>query len=321
MRFGVLGLGSIGLRHAANLHQSLGEDVVGYDPSGDRQVKAEQLGIKIVSTRGELLNSADAILICSPTKQHIEDLRDSVAFDKHVFVEKPIGHLIEGLEKILKDASKKRLVIFAGFPLRFNPAVREMKKLLTEKAVGEILWALFQSSHFLPDWRPGQDYRSGYTADKVGGGVILDIIHEFDLATFLLGPGKPMACVARNTGFLDIETEDCADIIMVHEKGIQSNIHLDYVSRPTRRKCLIGGEGGILCLDLLSREVKLVGPDGLVLEKRQFADTTFETDFVQEMEAFVNCVQNGSDPECSGIEALEVLKQAVESRKLAGLAN
>jgi phosphoglycerate dehydrogenase-like enzyme len=62
MKIGILGLGSIGSRHAKNL-KAMGHEVLGYDPA------------RGTHSRDAVLE-ADAIIIASPTTKHCNDLLD-----------------------------------------------------------------------------------------------------------------------------------------------------------------------------------------------------------------------------------------------------
>lgn len=316
--FAVLGLGSIGSRHAGNL-LALGEKVVAFDPSGERREWARGQGIEAVASRDELMDMADALIIASPNASHLADLRDGIAAGCHCFVEKPIAHTCEGLKALLDTASDKNLRVFAGLNLRFHPAVLEAKRLLQQNAIGSPQWASLISSHYLPDWRPHQDYRQGYTADPATGGVIFDIIHEFDLANFLLGPANTVAAVARNTGAIEIASEDCADIILTHDSGVHSTLHLDYVTRPTQRTTKIGGLDGVLEIDLVKRSVTHFDATGEIAAHHDFSTTSSAEDYVLEMQTFVSNVKENTPPQCSGYDGLSVLEQVVAARRLCGL--
>jgi len=318
MIYGILGLGSIGSRHAANL-KVLGKEVVAFDPSSERRQRAGDAGIAASASRDEVLNKSTAVIIASPNDCHLRDMRDALAAGHHCFVEKPLAHVADGVKELLDEAAAKGCRVFAGLNLRFHPAVTAAKSWLEEGALGRPLWAIFQSCHYLPDWRPAQDYRTGYAADPATGGVLFDIIHEFDLAHHLLGPAETVAAAARNTGTLDIPSEDCADVILGHAAGVRSVLHLDYVTRPMRRVAEIGGERGILRLDLVRRDVTLTDADGFTSRHRVFADTTPNDDYVTEMTAFIACVEQDALPACDGHEALAVLRQVIAARHQCGL--
>lgn len=318
MIYGILGLGSIGLRHAANL-RALGKEVVAFDPSDQRRRRAADAGIAATASRDEVLNKSKAVIIASPNGCHLGDMRDAIAAGRHCFIEKPLAHVADGVKDLLDQAAAKGLRVFAGLNLRFHPVVKAAKALLDEGALGRPLWAIFQSSHYLPDWRPSQDYRTGYAADPATGGVLFDIIHEFDLAHHLLGPAETLAAAARNTGTLDIRSEDCADVILGHATGVRSVLHLDYVTRPTRRAAEIGGEPGILRLDLVQRELSLTDVDGTTGRRQVFAETSPNDDYIAEMTAFIACVEQKAAPACDGYEALDVLRQVIAARRRCGL--
>ena len=318
MTFGILGLGSIGTRHATTL-KSLGIEVIAFDPSEQRRQWAGANNIKTTFSREEVLEKANAVIIASPNGFHFQDLQEAVAADCHVFVEKPLAHVAGGVKEILDDATVKGLSVFAGLNLRFDPVVIAAKSLLEEGTLGQPLWAIFQSSHYLPDWRPSHDYSQGYTADKSTGGVLFDIIHEFDLANHLLGPAETLLATARNTGMIDIPSEDCADVVLDHASGVRSALHLDYVTRPTRRRGEIGGRKGILKLDLVAREITLTAPDATAAHHQSFATIDPKECYVSEMTAFVDCINNNTPPPCDGFEALSVLEQVIAARQMCGL--
>jgi len=318
MMYGVLGLGSIGLRHATNL-RSLGKRVIAFDPSGQRLEQANKHDIVTTSSREEIFDQSRAIVISSPNKNHLQDLKDCVSTSCHVFVEKPLAHTTKGVDILLDEATARGLQVFVGFNLRFHPAVVAAKKLLVGNEIGRILWGIFQSSHYLPSWRPEQDYQKGYTNDLKTGGVIFDIIHEFDLATFLLGSAKPVVAASLNTGFINITAEDCADIVLRHKTGLQSVLHLDYVTRPTQRLANIGGSKGILKVDLVKRNLVFVNSSGTPEKQLDFNRTNSDDDYIAEMKAFIKCVEGDEDPVCDGYAALEVLEQVILARQQCGL--
>lgn len=320
MVYGVLGLGSIGSRHAANL-ASLGKEVVAFDPSGVQRQQAQSDGITVTDSRDAVLEKSDAVIIASPNASHLKDLGDAIAAGCHCLVEKPLAHRTDGVKELLDEAATKCLCVFAGLNLRFHPVVVAAKSLIEEGALETPLWAIFQSSHYLPDWRPSQNYAQGYTADPATGGVLFDIIHEFDLANHLLGPAKTLLATARNTGTLNIPSEDCADVVLDHESGMRSVLHLDYVTRPTRRVAEIGGENGILRLDLVKRDVSMTNTDGSVSHHQDFGKTASDDAYVTEMAAFIECVEQNSKPPCDGYEALGVLAQVISARQQCELPN
>jgi predicted dehydrogenase len=317
MNVAVLGLGSIGQRHARDL-LALGQPVHGYDPSPERRRSLEEIGGKSTDDRVAAIRDAEACVIASPSAFHLEDLHAAVNGGCHVFVEKPIAHTNEGLEPLFAKARHAGLSVFPGLVLRFHPAIRAAHEYIEAGNLGQPLWAKLQMSDYLPDWRPQQDHRMGYAADPRTGGVIFDLTHEFDVAHWLLGPATVAAAVAGNSGVLGIEAEDSADIILQHVSGVLSSMHFDYVTRPRRRITEIAGTAGILWIDVDSRRLLITGTDGEVLQDDMF-DGSYQDDFRAQMSAFLASTRGKDVPRCSPAEALSVLKQVLTARRLAAL--
>lgn len=313
----VLGLGSIGTRHMRNL-LALGRPVIGFDPDAARREAAGAAGAMTTASRDEALSKVSIAVVGTPNECHFEDLSAAVEAGCHVLVEKPLSHTTKGLSDVLHKAEIGGTLIFAGYNLRFCPAVRLAKTMLDEHRVGEVMWTRIVSSSYLPSWRPQNDYTKGYTANPVTGGVIYDLIHEMDLAAHLLGKGTVRAAFARRTGFLAIEAEDTAEIILEHPNGSHSTLHLDYVTRPPSRVIEIACSEGKLIVDIRLRKLTVQTPDHEHAEEHVF-DGTAADDYIDEMKNFLNAVDGLEPPMCTGWEALETLNETIAARRMSDL--
>jgi predicted dehydrogenase len=312
----VLGLGSIGLRHARNL-LNRGHAVRGYDPDPTRRHELQALGGSALAEREAAFAGADAVVIASPSANHLADLKDAVARGKHVLAEKPIAHTDEGLDDVLETAKRKRLIVYNGYMLRHHPGVRRAVEIVRRGDLGRLIWARFLCASWLPGWRPKQDYRQGYAARPEGGGALLDHIHEFDLAHVLLGPAVPVAASAARSGVLDMPTEDLADVVLRHANGVRSHIHADYVTRPPMRCFDLIGEGGRLFVDLNARRLARSDTGGAISESSDFGGS-YDDDYVEEIADFATRVAEGLDTSADGDAALEVLRVVLRAKAIAG---
>jgi len=222
MKFGILGGGSIGARHYANLLQ-LGHETLLYDP-----VAHQDFGC---ASREEVFAWADAMVIATPTTRHYDDLMDCMDAGKPTFVEKPIAANQQEWEEISRLRELPQ--IFVGYNLRFHPLVRAAKNRLDGKTIGQPLYASFILAQI------------SLKPDYLRDGVVLNWSHEIDLARYLLGPCEVVFSVIRKDPI-----EDEADIHMVHHGFIRSDVHLNYISEPQCRKFTIVGTKGAFTVDL-----------------------------------------------------------------------
>ncbi len=317
MNIGIIGLGSIGLRHAKN-SIILKHNVFGFDVDNKKEHEIKKIGGKFVKDKKEFIRVIDAGIISSPNKYHLEHLKLLIDNKKHCFVEKPISHEYLKTKKIIDKAKSLKLIIFVGQNLRFHPAVNKAKDWLKIKRIGRILWSSLICSSYLPDWRKNQDYRKGYANDPKGGGVIFDCIHEIDLANYLLGKAKVIDCFAESSKSLQLDTEDIADIWLKHQDKSRSLIHLDYITKPKIRCTKVIGEKGIIKIEISKRTLKLLNNDNKITESYYFNNNSNE-DYKSELKSFFKCIKDKTEPICKAEDALEILKQVIEARKLAGL--
>ena len=224
----VIGLGSIGTRHANNLVE-LGVEVIGIEPNKEMQT----LHMDYVNSIADA--EADIAVICSPTDMHIKQAIECAKKGMHLFIEKPPSDSLDGIDELKKICKEKKLVAMVACNFRFSDGLKLIKKLADEKKYGSILGMKPYFGQYLPSMRKGRDYKTLYAAGK-SGGVILDSFHEFDYALWFLGLPVDVHFIRAKVSKLEIEKEDIAEVTMSYKNAI-ANIHVDYLRMKYKRSC------------------------------------------------------------------------------------
>jgi predicted dehydrogenase len=323
MRFVVLGAGSIGERHLRNV-LALGHQVTGvFDPGQARLDVARAIVppecLLTGSEEQALDRDADAVLVCSPTSEHVRQARAAIARGRHVLVEKPLSHTLDGTAELISEVAAARRTVLVGCNLRFLPSLGRVKGLIDEGRIGRPQSARAHCGYYLPYWRPHTDYRQGYGARQAtGGGIILDSIHEFDYLCWLLGEPREVFCYAGKLSALEIDTEDSADVLLRFDYGAVASVHLDYLQRTYRRSCDLIGEDGVIVWDYISQLVTLYGKDDRhaeVFQESINADRNYM--FLEELRHFIKCVQTGESPALDAAGGSRVLEIALAAKASA----
>ncbi|MBI4442280.1 MAG: Gfo/Idh/MocA family oxidoreductase [Acidobacteria bacterium] len=249
MRIAVLGCGSIGKRHTRSLMELGYNDLLFYDPSpAARQTVAEEFHRHCSDTLEDVFTEQpDVVLVNSPSNSHLELAQAAVAQGCHLFIEKPLADRSNDIEPLIHEAKRKGLVCMVACNMRFHPGPAKVKALLEEEIVGQILYARLMAGSYLPSWRPWMDYRESVSARReLGGGAILECLHEIDLARWYLGDGRLVAAVTRKADVLGLEVEGVAEVLVKHSGGAISSIHLNFVQRDYHRGCILVGEKGTI---------------------------------------------------------------------------
>lgn len=310
--FFVIGCGSIGQRHIANLIALDAGKIIAFDvQSEQRRMVEEKFKIKTVSTLEDGWKECPTVaLIAAPANLHIPLAMEAAKRDCHLFVEKPLSHTLDGVAELLAIVKARHLTTMVGCNMRFHPGPIIVKKLLDEKIIGEAIAARIQTGSYLPRWRPWQDYRQSYSASLEWGGAILDCIHEIDLALWYFGAAKVLAAVHVPARSIGLETDGLAEIILRHKSGVLTNVHLNFIQRDYRRTCQIIGSEGTIYWDESDHRVCVYGPDGelrqTLSESEGWQDNQM---YIDELKHFLLAVQNGMDtsnPVFGGLVALKV---------------
>ena len=323
MKILVLGTGSIGKRHIANL-LSAGVQVSAYsyrastDGPDNNPLDARVLRVQDLSAA--LNADADAVVVANRTDQHMDVALQAASLKKHLFLEKPLAVSLSGTEELMQMVAQHQLVAEAGFMLRFHPNLLWIKDFLARGDLGDIMYMRAAVGQWLPDWRPGTDHRLGYGAFKAkGGGVTLDLIHELDLVHWLLGPVEDVTAMTQVVPCLEIETEGIAQIGLRLASGVLAQVHLDYVRPGYGREMEIVGRHGVLRWDYMQGLVTLQKAGGSSEVVHQVpAQFERNTMFQQHMAHFLKRFQQPQLAAASSLEdAVAVLKVALAAHESA----
>jgi len=314
----VLGCGSIGRRHLQNLAGLGHTDLVAYDPDLDvAKIVSEEIGLRVITSIDEVWERRPgSAIVAAPTNNHIELALAAAKIGSHIFIEKPLSHTLDGVGQLQKQVETNGLVSLVGCNMRFHPGPVQVKEWLDQGIIGQTLSARIQTGSYLPRWRPQQDYRESYSASPEWGGAVLDCIHEVDLALWLMGPGKLAAAVTRPANVLGLETDGLSEIILEHDSGALSSVHLNFVQRNYRRSIEVIGSEGTIEWDFQHGETKRYGADGELAESVvQPREWELNQMYVDELHHFLDCVGRGV-PTCNPVEqGAEALKVALQARK------
>jgi predicted dehydrogenase len=241
----VVGCGSIGLRHAVNAARTAAVSVADIDHARAASV-AREIGVSVCDTVEQGLKAApDAVVIAVPHQHHLPLASAALQATANLMIEKPLAAGLAGVADFLRQVEHSGRRVRVVCNMRFHPAIAALRRALP--MIGRPQFAQAHYGNYLPDMRPGADYRSLYCAKaETGGGVILDAIHEIDYLVWLFGAVQRVTAEAGKLSDLDIDVEDYASIVLTHAGGVRSEIHLDYLQRFKRRGCVIAGSEGTL---------------------------------------------------------------------------
>ncbi|WP_294497392.1 Gfo/Idh/MocA family oxidoreductase [uncultured Gemmiger sp.] len=291
-----VGLGSIGTRHLKNQAAlcaqrglSLRADALRSDPARPLRLGAAELLSHQFTSLDDpaALPRYDAAFITNPTSLHATALEQLRGRAGALFIEKPIVSAEQaGIDLgALLPAGQKAYV---AAPMRWCGAMLALKQRLASGVDGAPYCARVLCSSYLPDWRPGVDYRTVYSAHKaLGGGVTIDLIHEWDYLVDLFGPPEALYNFKGQYSELEIDSDDVS-LYIARWPHMLGEVHLDYFGRGYRRSIELFTPAGSLVADFGAGTLTL--PDGTV---ENYAEDVNQR-YLREMGYFIGYALGGA---------------------------
>jgi len=340
MKILIVGLGSIGQRHARSLRRLLGTDA---ELIAFRQRKAaleitdtlearptEDLeaiyGITSYHSLDQALAQRPvATLVCTPNHLHMPVALAAAKAGSHLFIEKPVSHTLAGLDALEEEVDQRGLSCLVGYHLRFHPGLQKLQELRLAGAFGQILSCSFDFGEHMPFWHRYEDYAETFMArEEEGGGVVMTQIHDIDAIFSLFGRPERVYATGGRSGTLRMDAEDHATAVLDYELPSGSFsvvLNQDCLRYPPVRKYSIRGTKGCAEWDYYRNVVTLTEFDQAA--RVVYSDDALERSslFLTEMEHFLNCIEGREHPVVplsEGVESLRIaltVKQSLKERK------
>ena len=251
VKAGLIGLGRMGLTHFSilNTHPSVKIVSVCDQSATMLKILGKYVSVKTYSDYLKMLDDSDldCVFISTPCDSHAEIVRTCLKRGLHVFVEKPFTMSTSEGRAVMAELGEKPLVTQVGYVNRFNEVFMEVKRLIDEGVIGQVV----NFSSEMSGATVLKDSKSSWRGSrKTGGGCMYEFAsHCIDLVVYLLDrPDSVSGSVLQS--IYSSEVEDLVSSTFIYNKGfsgtVLSNWSDDSVRKPTNIVKITGTGGKIV---------------------------------------------------------------------------
>ena len=320
VRIGLAGLGSMGRNHLRVIEANPGARLVAIADPVEAVLAAAtgQSGAAGFSEPLAMIAEADldAVVIAAPTTAHLPLALAAIGRGIAVLVEKPLAPTVEEALEIVAASRATGTPVQVGHVERFNPAVRELGRLLHEER-----WL---STVFAVTTR-----RAGPFPARIRDvGVTVDLAtHDVDICSWIAGE-RPVRVHAEIAQRIHADHEDLLFGLLHFPSGVVAQLDVDWLTPAKRRQLVVVGEEGMFELDYLTQRLtftratdttnpRLIGGYAPTFEG-EVAELPVPTGepLALELEAFLGVVREGRRPEIDaedGLWAVGIARALLES--------
>ncbi len=307
VRVGVIGIGNMGWHHARVLSLIKDADLVGVaDPDRSRgELATQQFGCQWFPSYADLLAEVQAVCIAVPTLLHHGVGTASLEAGCHVLIEKPIAATQEEANELIQAAEAAGRLLQVGHIERFNPAFRELLKVVAGEEV-----VVLEARRHSPNPERANDVS-----------VVLDLmIHDIDLVLELAA--APVTRLAAAGGRSAEGPIDYVNATLGFANGVVASLTASKMAHRKIRSLSAHCRHSLVETDFLNRSLQIhrrshqsvsadhgelvYRSDGLIEE----VSTTSIEPLYAELEHFLQCVRGLEEPAVDGLQASRALQLA-----------
>jgi predicted dehydrogenase len=253
VRFGVIGIGSMGAGHARSiLDGKIPRAVLSAVCDQNPEAAAAFPGVPAFTSSDELLRSGlvDAVIIATPHFAHTAEGIAALQAGVHVLVEKPISVHKADSERLIAAYQPGRQIFAAMFNQRTDPFYTKLRDLIQ----GGELGALRRIQWTVTNWFRTQAYydSGGWRATWAGegGGVLLNQCPQnLDLWQWLFGMPDQVRAFATIGRYHNIEVEDDVTAHLHYRDGMTGVFITSTGEAPGTNRLEVAAERGRVVLE------------------------------------------------------------------------
>lgn len=296
---GVVGVGTMGAKHARVLSEMRGAELIGVADHDDLRASrvADSYGTQ-ARPAVELIEAADAIVIAVPTTDHYDIALECIAADTHILIEKPfVADPAEGRE-LIRLANETGLVLQVGHIERYNPAVDALFEFVDPTEIVAL-----------------SANRLGPPVDRgIGDDVVTDLmIHDIDIILALLGD-RPTT-VSGLSGY----DGKYASVLLEFPDDVMATLTASRVTQRKIRSLEVTTPDRLFSVDYLDQSVQIhrrSRPSYAEADSdlRYRHESVIERPLIQsaeplklELESFLTAITTDGSPRVTGIDGLKAL--------------
>jgi myo-inositol 2-dehydrogenase/D-chiro-inositol 1-dehydrogenase len=321
LEIALIGAGRIGQIHGRNIAQRPDVHLRWVaDANAEAAAKfAKELGAEATgdAMRAITDKAVDAVVICSPTDAHAEQIEAAAGAGKAIFCEKPIDLSLERVDRCLAAVRKANVTMMIGFNRRFDASFSAIHQGIRDGRIGELETVIITSRDPAPP-------PIGYI--KQSGGLFRDMmIHDFDMMRWLLGEA-PIEVYAAASCMVDPAIGQAGDVdtAMVMLKTASGAIGQISNSRRSvygydQRIEAFGSKGMLQAGNRTPTTVEFSGEASVARDKPlHFFLERYAEAYRSELQHFVDCCLGKAQPQTTiedGRHALALAEAAMQSIK------
>jgi len=303
MKVLIIGLGSIAKKHIKSLRE-IGEfQIYALRSSIDSPKFDNVSNIYDIEEVGSY--DFDFFLISNPTSEHAFVIKKLIKYRKPFFIEKPIFDSVSSAnQELITSLALSKITTYIACNLRFLDCLWEIKRIIKDSRINEVN---IYCGSYLPDWRPGVDFKKVYSANKeMGGGVHIDLIHEIDYLYWIFGTPLEVRSTFRSNSSLDITSIDYANYLWDYN-FFSASLILNYYRRDTKRTFEIVTSESTYIVDLILNRIFKDGQE-VFSSNQRIPDTYFS-----QMDYFIKMVLSNKNSNFNTAqEAYNILQLCIQ---------
>ena len=252
----------------------------------------------------------NAVHVATPVYLHCDHVVQAAEHGKHVLCEKPMAMNVHECKCMIDACHQNGVHLEICFLLRFHPWYREIRRLVANGDLGEII----EARATLLKWYTIEEGLWRRDPDRAGGGVLMDMgAHAIDLLCYLLGGVSKVSAFA-NSRINRWEVEETATVLMQMETGVHAIVDVSFAVPYSESMLEIyGTKGSVLVNGGQEWKLKIHTSDRVHEESK-----LYENLYKPQVEHFRRCVDGEAEPLAPGIAGLkniQIISASYESAK------